>query len=186
MNSKIVSILMAMMIVAIFSLPSSAQAPDFSICSGQQGAAFGLCRGGVAVGCDVDDNSSACASIAEQFKQITGALPPYGGAGISPNSGNPGITDFTVTDTFGRIQAGDMVVFYLPRTDPTTDGFLASVFTISADGTELTGRVPPGGIGMVQGLTYLVRVTPNFSLPRFADLEFFVELGPACPPDCQR
>ena len=103
-------------------------------------------------------------------------------ATISPGSGLPGLTDFTITDPLGRITAGDFVVFYLPGNDPAVDGFLASVFSISPDGTELTGRVPPGGIP--QGITYSVRVTPNDFTPRFDDLEFFVELGPTCPPNC--
>ena len=181
MRSKFISILMAMMVVAIFSSPSSAQTPDFSICSDQQGAAFGLCRGGVAVGCDVDDSSDACTQIAEQFEQITGSLPPYAGASIAPSSAAPG-NEFTITDPVGRIQASDFVVFFEPGKDPAVDGFFASSVVISGDGMSLTGRVPNP---IPQGITYSVRVTPDLSTAeRFADLDFFVELGPTCPPNC--
>jgi len=74
--SRLVMCLMVLSIILIYS-PAFAQAPDFSICSEQRGAAFGLCRGGVAIGCDMDDSSNACAQIAEQFEQITGELPAW-------------------------------------------------------------------------------------------------------------
>ena len=41
MKTRFVLILMAITVAAIFSLPSSAERADFSMCSDQQGAAFG-------------------------------------------------------------------------------------------------------------------------------------------------
>ena len=101
-------------------------------------------------------------------------------ATISPSSGGLGFP-FTITDPLGRIQASDFVVFFEPGKDPAVDGFFAFQVVI-VDGTTLTGRVPNP---MPRDLSYLVRVTPDLSTAgRFADLDFFVDSGPTCPPNC--
>ena len=102
-------------------------------------------------------------------------------ATITPSSARRGMP-FTITDPLGRIQASDFVVFFEPGTEPV-DGYIAHDVNVSIDGTELAGRVPivdTSGVDM----TYLVRVTPDFSTLRFADLDFFVDSGPTCPPNC--
>ena len=78
MKINIVFVMMVMTAVAIFSLLSSAQAPDLSICNGQQGAALGLCRAAVAAGCDDSGNQSTnCMRIARNFTRRTGNNPPW-------------------------------------------------------------------------------------------------------------
>lgn len=55
-----------------------AAAPDFSICEGLSGAAWGLCRAGVAAGCaDDSGNSRACREIEDQYTDVTGLVPPW-------------------------------------------------------------------------------------------------------------
>lgn len=54
------------------------QPPDTSVCEGLTGAAWGLCRGGVAAGCvDGTGNPSACGNIEETFQKVTGLIPPW-------------------------------------------------------------------------------------------------------------
>ena len=181
MKTKIFTILTAMTVIAIFSIPSSAQLADFSICDDEQGAAFGLCRGGVAVGCDVDDSSVGCTMIAEQFEQITGSSPPYDdGVSISPSS-SPAGGAFFITDTLGRIGGSDFVVFFEPGTDPLA-GTLAFIVSVAGDGTALEGRVP---VTIPRDRDYLVRVTPDFETPRFSDQKIFVEDSQVCIPPCE-
>ena len=163
MKTKNILITMLLAIATIFSPPLLAQSPNFMICDDMQGAAFGLCRGGVAVGCDVDGNSNPCEMIAEQYVKISGSLPPYTILHISPSSG---LADsiFTITDPEGRIQQGDIVLFYEAGT-PTPSGEFSyiqvTVVSISPDGTKLTGVVPlPNLLGPVA--PNLIRVTdPN-------------------------
>ncbi|NCF24793.1 MAG: hypothetical protein GWP60_09660 [Gammaproteobacteria bacterium] len=58
--------------------PASADPPDFSICDGLTGAAWGLCRGGVAAGCaDGTGNPTACMAIEENYMSITGEDAPW-------------------------------------------------------------------------------------------------------------
>lgn len=55
-----------------------ADKPDFSICDGTSGAAWGLCRAGVAAGCaDDSGNSRACREIEEEYTNVTGEVPPW-------------------------------------------------------------------------------------------------------------
>jgi hypothetical protein len=62
----------------IINAPVSAQPPDFSICEGLTGAAWGLCRGGVAAGCaDGTGSLTSCAIIEENFRSVTGNDPPW-------------------------------------------------------------------------------------------------------------
>ena len=55
---------------------ANAAAPDFSICEGLSGVAGGLCRAGVAVGCD-QHASRACERIEAQYTDRTGEDPPW-------------------------------------------------------------------------------------------------------------
>lgn len=70
-------LLTAVMMIVMISLPASTQGSDFSLCDGLRGADFGLCRAGVAIGCDIDDTQPACAQIADEFEKITGEPPPW-------------------------------------------------------------------------------------------------------------
>ncbi|MDX1400384.1 MAG: hypothetical protein R3245_00535, partial [Kiloniellales bacterium] len=67
--------------VALFAPQMSRAAPpDFSICDGLSGAAWGLCRAGVAVGCADEPptgNPEACMSIEDNYAAVTGEDPPW-------------------------------------------------------------------------------------------------------------
>jgi len=66
------------LIYCTFITPASADPPDFSICDGLSGAAWGLCRGGVAAGCaDGTGNPTACMSIEDNFTSATGVDAPW-------------------------------------------------------------------------------------------------------------
>lgn len=54
-----------------------AQQPNFSQCDGLRGQAAGLCKGGVAVGCDVDNAQPGCAEIETQLEAVTGDPAPW-------------------------------------------------------------------------------------------------------------
>lgn len=162
--------------ILIVSFPASSAKWDFSLCDGLYGAAFGLCRSGIAVGCDLDDTQPACSQIAEQFEQITGELPPWVIiARIEPTSGENN-TVFTITDPAGRIESSDKVIFYvLPDIWREVD-----VLGVSIDGTELLGTFsgilnPPS--------VYGVRVESYNGDQRFPDLQFIMT-GTGCPPNC--
>ena len=71
------SLLLGICLFAGSGIPAIAQSPDFSVCEGFTGQAAGLCKGGVAAGCDIDDTGPACEQIAELFTDITGAPPPW-------------------------------------------------------------------------------------------------------------
>ena len=173
--------ILAFVLVAVM-LPASSFAQDFTLCDGLRGAAFGLCRAGVAVGCDVDDTQSSCDQIAAQFEQITGEQPPWAEvATIEPNSGGQN-TIFTITYAPGGMQITDLVIFYLLGTDPA-DGTIVDVLTVSADGTELTGTF--SGVVNPGGATFGVRVESSDGMQRFSDLRFTIT-GPSCPPNCGR
>lgn len=52
--------------------------PDTAICDGLTGAAWGLCRAGVASGCaDGTGNPTACAEIEETYAGVTGEEAPW-------------------------------------------------------------------------------------------------------------
>ncbi len=66
------------LICCTFFTPASADPPDFSICDGLSGAAWGLCRGGVAAGCtDGTGNPDACMTIEDNFTSVTGDDAPW-------------------------------------------------------------------------------------------------------------
>ena len=59
-------------------IPATAAPPDFAICEGLTGAAWGLCRGGVAAGCaDGTGNPTACMRIEDNFVSVTGVDAPW-------------------------------------------------------------------------------------------------------------
>lgn len=93
----------------------------------------------------------------------------YGPPSIEPASGSVG-TDFTISDPQGRIQNGDLALFYVQGGDPAT-GTLAENISVP-DSTTLNGRVPAGLVG---NITYYVAVRPSPTEPsRFDDLPFSV------------
>ncbi len=93
-----------------------------------------------------------------------------GSPSISPSSGAPGSL-FTITDPQGRMEPGDVAVFYLVGTSPAM-GSLATNVTISNDGTTCTGEVPRNCDPQTN---YLVSVRVALDqLARFVDLGFFV------------
>ncbi|MHA7733464.1 hypothetical protein [Nitrosopumilus sp. S6] len=94
---------------------------------------------------------------------------------IDPTSG-PIETSFTITDPQGRIQQGDVVIFYEEFTDPQ-DGITIPNFelTITPDGTQVTGEVPVGASTNV--LNFVSVTEQGASEPRFDDLPFFVTSG---------
>jgi len=89
---------------------------------------------------------------------------------IVPNQGVPG-SQFTIYDPQGRIQQGDLVIFYLEGTDPML-GNSAQNVVVSEDGKTMTGFVP--GATQRQTQQY-VSVRPTLdAISRFNDLAFYV------------
>ncbi len=89
---------------------------------------------------------------------------------VDPTSG-PTLSPFVITDPAGRMQSGDVCLFYPEGTDPQL-GIAASI-DISADGTKLTGTVP----GSLDAGPYFITVRPSTTQdPRFGDLAFAVTL----------
>ena len=89
---------------------------------------------------------------------------------IDPTSGPIG-SAFTITDPRGRIQQGDLAVFYLKGTNPAL-GTPADNVIVNPDGTTLSGTVPAVASPNSQ---YNVSVRPALSSPaRFNALDFFV------------
>lgn len=77
LNKTMIVILLGMSLVV---QPSAARAesPDFSDCDGMTGAAWGLCRAGVAAGCaDGTGNSKACRQIEDTYTDVTGEPFPW-------------------------------------------------------------------------------------------------------------
>ena len=63
---------------SLINSPALPQTPDFSVCEGLTGAAWGLCRGGVAAGCaDRTGSPTACAIIEENYRSVTGNDAPW-------------------------------------------------------------------------------------------------------------
>ena len=71
------SLILSAILCSCISLSARAQPPDFTICDGLRGQAGGLCRAGVAVGCDIDDTHPGCSQIEELFRNVTGTSPPW-------------------------------------------------------------------------------------------------------------
>ena len=70
--SQVIRLLaLAMLTSTVFAGP-----PDFSVCGGSTGVSKGLCRAGIAVGCD-QEASTACQKIGEQYTAKTGNEPPW-------------------------------------------------------------------------------------------------------------
>ncbi len=65
--------------LALFSPgKAAAEAPDFSICDGLTGAAWGLCRAGVAAGCaDGTGGTTPCTRIEDMFFDVAGVDAPW-------------------------------------------------------------------------------------------------------------
>lgn len=85
-------------------------------------------------------------------------------------------TAFTITDPLGRIQEGDLAVFYADGSAPSIDRVADNIY-ISADGMTLTGTVP---YAAEDGVQNFVAVRPSLTdSSRFGDLMFFVTLGPS-------
>jgi len=85
---------------------------------------------------------------------------------IDPTSGWIGST-FTITDPQGRMQQGDIVIFYR---NGSPGGVLAANVSVSADGTRITGDVP----GDAASGPNWVAVRPPGDASRFNDLPFDV------------
>jgi hypothetical protein len=187
MSIRIVIAAVAVTVFTVTPQPLSAAPPDFSACDGLTGPALGLCKAGVAVGCDVDSNNEACRSIAEQFEEATGNPPPYAVTTILGHLCLDGsyLTashwggSFTITDSLGRIESSDLVVIFSSGDNPMTDGFVALDSVIESDGASLTGTVPELDI---LSATYLFRVTTgsDYFTGRFSDLELDVCSVPPC------
>ena len=67
-------------IMSLSGFASGGQKKNFSICDGLSGAAFGLCKGGVAVGCDQEAGSElkpGCEAIEEKFEEVAGSEAPW-------------------------------------------------------------------------------------------------------------
>jgi len=75
MLSGVFKITVLLLSSALWSAANAAP-PDFSICEGLTGVAGGLCRAGVAVGCD-QHASRACERIEAQYTDRTGEDPPW-------------------------------------------------------------------------------------------------------------
>lgn len=168
--------------LVVLPFPASAAPPDFSLCDGLQGAAAGLCRAAIAVGCLEDGSSNACLKIAEQYERITGNRPPFLGASLSNDSGAAGLC-LGINDPQGRLALDDLVMIYSPGMDPSS-GYLMNIFAPTYTPEYLQVSVP-------QSLSpgpYLVSVLANdteLSL-KIGPLEFEVlDLG-GVPPSCGR
>ena len=160
--------LAVLVFLALSSASTSGQPPDFSACENEQGAAQGLCRAGIAVGCDVDPSTNSCSAIAEQYEQITGSYPPFFGPSISPTSGYVGGC-YVITDPQGRLELSDLVYFYPPGAEPTS-GVAASTYPALSDIPEsLVGPVPTVSPG-----SYLVSVLTSDLAGKLGPFEFVV------------
>ncbi len=104
------------------------------------------------------------------YFEVDAPIPQPTEPTIEPTSGYVGDA-FTLVDPQGRMQQGDLAVFYIEATDPAA-GSPATDVTISADNTTLTGKVP-GDLG--RG-SYFVSVRPTQTADsRFGDLQFQVQ-----------
>jgi len=144
MKTRIGSTL-ALVLALLMPMSSSFAGPtDFSVCSDLSGVEYGLCRAAIAIGCDVDPTANGCPQIAEQYERITGSIPPFFGASISPTSGPAGL-NFVITDPQSRITSSDQVWFYSLGMEPTS-GYPAifhSYLIPSGETSEsLSGCVP--------------------------------------------
>jgi hypothetical protein len=90
-------------------------------------------------------------------------------ASIQPNCGSVS-TQFTITDPFGRMIPGDVVIF----TAPDGSDFLSPTQSVSGDGTILTGRVGVGTADLPYNVTVRHSVGED---PLFQPLLFIVVAG---------
>lgn len=99
------------------------------------------------------------------------------GVAIDPVIGPPG-SSFFISDPEGRLQPGDRVIFYLPGSDPMTEGAPAGNIVVGPDGRPLGATVP---LGLTTNRKYFVSVRPATEEdPRFTDL-FFAIVEPTEP-----
>ncbi len=91
---------------------------------------------------------------------------------VTPTSGAPG-SQFTIYDPEGRMQQGDLAVFYVEGGDPTY-GNPAENVVISSDGKIMTGNVPGGAVRATQ---HYVSIRPTLNSPsRFSDFSYYVTM----------
>jgi hypothetical protein len=80
-RSGVVGLALSLALVAGQAQAQGGGGPDFNFCDSLTGAAFGLCRAGVAVGCTEEESRASklnsCESIEAQFEQLTGTNPPW-------------------------------------------------------------------------------------------------------------
>ena len=79
-NSLFRYVVWSLFLGSILAAPSAwSQQSDTTVCDGLTGAAWGLCRSAVTVGCDdpTHQNEKACENIAKSFKQVTGDEPSW-------------------------------------------------------------------------------------------------------------
>ena len=187
MKLRIISTLVVLLALAGLSLQSFAGPSDFSICEDLTGPARGLCHAGVAVGCDSDGSSNACAQIAEQFENVTGEPPPYSLPSVIGTSryGLWHLQTFAIADPLGRITTGDFVIVYPANGNAVDDGQLAINIQVTNDG-QLTGTAPIiGHSGLPQDVFF--RVARNsYDNTVFPDIAARYECQLVSPDVCPR
>jgi hypothetical protein len=98
---------------------AQADPPDFTICDGLSGAAWGLCRAGVAVGCADDPpsgNSEACMSIEDNYAAVSGEDAPWIAPPLPPCPCDYSIVPQTETEwTTGTLGIFAEILFKAPR-----------------------------------------------------------------------
>jgi len=78
-EEEVMKILISLLMAVMF-LGGQAVAEEGDICDGQVGAAFGLCKAYIAMGCHTptpDATDDACAKVMDRFVKITGTNPPW-------------------------------------------------------------------------------------------------------------
>lgn len=86
---------------------------------------------------------------------------------IDPTEGVAGITFFTMNDPAGRMQDGDLILFYQESNDPLSGA--PAMGTVLVDASLMLGIVPNVPAGQ-----YLVTVRSPSNEARFADIAFVV------------
>jgi len=122
-------------IMFFMSAPLRAAPPDFSVCDGLTGAAWGLCRGGVAAGCADGPGTEACANIEATIRNVTGNEAPW----IVPPAVCP--CDFTAVPISGP--PWNHAIFSCPENgaaveeSPTTDFTAVVAGSVGGDPANL-------------------------------------------------
>lgn len=68
--------MVGMVLSAGYAIVAASPAND-PRCQGQTGAAYGMCTAAIAVGCHLDATKPGCDKITENFRVITGQVPPW-------------------------------------------------------------------------------------------------------------